>query len=151
MYKVEQVIQFFLSKGSMTPKKLQKLLYYAYAWTIALLNESPDKIEFKLFDEPIQAWVHGPVIPRIFHEYKKYGWGVIPKSESKEIFSEDVLDILNQVWDVYGAFTADELEAITHRETPWKEARGTLPAYATCDYVISDESMFKFYNEQAAS
>ena len=50
MERVDKVIDFFLSKESMSPKKLQKMLYYAYAWTLALLNEDEDHLENKLFD-----------------------------------------------------------------------------------------------------
>ena len=38
MYTVNNVSDFFLSKDTISPKKLQKLVYYAYAWYIALVN-----------------------------------------------------------------------------------------------------------------
>ena len=152
MYDVKQVVQFFLARSSMTPKKLQKLLYYAYAWTLALLNESDKEINFRLFSEPIQAWVHGPVVPSVYNEYKRFGWNEIPRVESfnDDIFSEDVLDILNQVWEVYGSLSGNELEEISHKERPWKEARKDVPAYASSDEEISDRVIFEFFNEQAA-
>lgn len=39
------ISDFFLSKRALTPKKLQKLVYYAYAWFIALNNQSAEEIE----------------------------------------------------------------------------------------------------------
>ena len=70
---VFEVANFFLSKESMSPKKLQKLVYYAYAWTLAILNEDELNIDYTLFDEPLQAWVHGPVCPDLYYDHKCYG------------------------------------------------------------------------------
>ena len=65
MKREELVADFFLSKEAMSPKKLQKLVYFAYAWTVALLNESADDLHFRLFDAQIEAWIHGPVVPEL--------------------------------------------------------------------------------------
>ena len=58
MCKVEDVANYFLSKKSMSPKKLQKIVYYAYGWTLALLNEDIKALDNRLFNEPIEAWIH---------------------------------------------------------------------------------------------
>ena len=47
--------------------KLQKLLYYAQAWHLVFRGKP-------LFRERIEAWVHGPVVPLIYREYRKYGY-----------------------------------------------------------------------------
>ena len=59
MSRLNTVAQYFLSKESMSLKKLQKLVYYAYGWTLALLNESLENMEYHLFPNRIEAWVHG--------------------------------------------------------------------------------------------
>ena len=59
-------------KEPMTPKRLQKLLYFCYSYYLAAFNESADKIENRLFKNNFQAWIHGPVLPEIYQEYKKY-------------------------------------------------------------------------------
>jgi uncharacterized phage-associated protein len=46
--------------------KLQKLLYYAQGHYLATAGQP-------LFDDRIQAWSHGPVVPTVYHEYKKFG------------------------------------------------------------------------------
>ena len=50
-YTYDEVADWFLSKGEgkISPKKLQKLVYYAYAWTLTLLNDSAEKLTNKLF------------------------------------------------------------------------------------------------------
>lgn len=47
----EKVAEFFLTKKELTPKKIQKLVYYAYAWFIALNNDSENDISNVLFAE----------------------------------------------------------------------------------------------------
>lgn len=153
MYNVSDVAKFFLSKESMSPKKLQKMVYYAYGWTLALLNNAVDDLEFHLFSNRIEAWIHGPVIPDLYQEYKSYGWQDVPKCNAavEQAFSSDVLDILEQVWDAYGSFSANQLEMFSHQEAPWRNAREGVPAYAASSNVISDKDMFVFFNEQANS
>ena len=58
------VADYFLYKANkekkpITNKKLQKLVYYAQAWSLVLNNK-------KLFSEPIEAWVHGPAVRSLY-------------------------------------------------------------------------------------
>ena len=151
MYTVDNIADFFLSKESISPKKLQKLVYYSYAWSIALLNDSPENIQFKLFESDVEAWVHGPVVPELYRKYKDFGWQEIPqvKDFDESIFASEILDILQQVWYVYGGFTGNQLEAISHKEMPWIEARKGIPVCMASSEIISDKNMFIYYNEQA--
>jgi uncharacterized phage-associated protein len=50
----------------MSNLKLQKLMYYAQGFSLVLFNKP-------LFPERIEAWIHGPVIPAVYHKYKGYG------------------------------------------------------------------------------
>jgi uncharacterized phage-associated protein len=52
--------------NDLTNLKLQKLLYLAYGFHLSLFGE-------KLFDEKIQAWKLGPVIPSVYSEFKDHG------------------------------------------------------------------------------
>lgn len=149
MYSMSQVAEYYLIKDSMTPKKLQKIVYYAYAWFITLMNEDEYSIDNKLFLEEPEAWVHGPVFRSLYDKYKDYGFNEIPKVESKNFnFNKDTLDILEQVWDVYGKFTANELESLTHQESPWILARNGCSKYEICNSTISDSEIFRCYNNR---
>lgn len=149
-YEVNDVIRWFLSKDSMSPKKLQKLLYYAYAWTLTLNNEDEENLENKLFEDKFEAWVHGPVIPEVYRDFKSYGHQDIPQITNEEppVFDEDVEDILEQVWEVYGGFSGNELESLTHQEDPWKNARKGYRPLDRCNEVISDKDIFRCYGER---
>lgn len=152
-YTYDEVADWFLAKGkgSISPKKLQKLVYYAYAWTLTLLNESADNLKNRLFnDAHFEAWVHGPVIHELYNEYSKYGFSDISESKDKPLFAEDVEDVLNQVWDVYGKYNADQLESMTHQESPWLNARKGLSPLDSSTNIISDEDMFNCYIKRIA-
>lgn len=46
--------------------KLQKLLYFANVINIV-------KTKLPLFEEQMEKWKYGPVIPSVYHEYKRFG------------------------------------------------------------------------------
>ena len=140
------VAEFFLSKKELTPKKLQKLVYYAYAWFIALYSDDVNHINV-LFDEKPQAWVHGPVFNSLFQKYKEYQWHEIPKSNKKVKFENDDLEnFLEAVWRKFGKYSADELEAMTHQEKPWVEARGLTPSALPSSTPLSSKTIYEFYS-----
>ena len=139
MVDVFDVAKWFLSKESMTHKKLQKLCYYAQAWHYTLLGEP-------LFADEVQAWIHGPVIPALYNKYSKYGWRKIPQSKKKSFtFTPESLDILETVVNTYIRFDGDTLECITHAELPWQEARKGLHPMVACTKPITLKSMKDFY------
>ena len=122
--------------------KLQKLVYYAQAWHLAI-HGTP------LFEEDFEAWIHGPVIPELYRQYKDFGWKPILKDVSKPSFSLDVQEFLQEVAEVYFACDAYELERMTHQEDPWIKARGGLPMDAPSSATISKESMLEYYKARA--
>ena len=149
---IEKVSQWFLSIASMSNKKLQKLCYYAYCWFIVFNNDleaftSEDNSGIAvLCADRFEAWIHGPVCPRLYHRYRGYGWHDIPKVVSKPEFSKELESLLEQVWEAYGGFTADELEAISHEETPWKKARKGYKDGDACSNEISNYDILYYYS-----
>lgn len=130
-YTPQHVANFFLEKAEsenvpLSQLKLIKLVYIAYGWYLALKNA-------KLFNEQIEAWKHGPVIPSIYHEFKDYGQNpidrfayeldldtyeaVIPKIPADD---EETRLILTKVWAAYKKFTGWTLRNKTHEpDSPW--------------------------------
>jgi len=141
MATVLDVASWFLSQESFSHKKLQKLCYYAKAWSLALLND-------ELFPEQFEAWVHGPVSPTLYQKYKDYGWMDIPREDTRsQIFSKDQQDLLSAVWDTYGKLDGNQLEQLTHQEDPWIRARDGIFDYVPSNNDISSESMKEFYKK----
>lgn len=152
MYNIQSIIDYFLSKEEMTPKKLQKLLYYAYSWHLVFENELTDELSERLFSERFQAWVHGPVIPAVYHQYKVHGGTPIPRVENFDLestdFTDETKDVLEQVWEIYGGYNGNELESISHQEKPWLEARGDCSPIELCQTEISDATIFETYGSR---
>ncbi len=140
-YGVKDVAYFFLNKESMTPKKLQKLVYYAEAW-----NQALRKLPL-INDQSFEAWVHGPVAPRLYQIYKDYGWNPIPKRDDVDLgFDDAALGILESVWETYGDQDGNSLEALTHSELPWINARVGLQSNENSNVVIDAEDMRNYYS-----
>ena len=57
---------------------------------------------------------------------------------------------MEQVWDVYGIYTGNQLESITHKESPCIEARGNCPPAEACTNEITDKSIYRCYIERVA-
>lgn len=138
MFDINDVANEFLSIESMTPKKIQKLCYYAQGWYSAITKK-------KLFDDQIQAWVHGPVSPKLYDRFKIYGYSKIPKNESKTS-NEELKGIVRQIYRIYGKLDGDQLEELTHQESPWKKARKGLEAYESSTNVIDFDDMVSFFH-----
>ena len=145
-YQIEDVVNWFLAKEEMTPKKLQKILYYAYSWYLTMQNDNIDQLEDRLFNANFEAWVHGPVVPEVYHMFRDRGYNTIERYTGLlPEFDDDTLDVLEQVWNEYGNYTGNQLESITHQESPWQKAReGYLPL-DRCNEIIKDEDIFECY------
>ncbi len=120
-------------------EKLQKLVYYAQAWTLAL-TEKP------LFSEEIEAWIHGPVIPSLFRQFKKYGdkpISLVGLTLKKGSLWDN--DILEEVWRIYGKYDANYLEILTHQEDPWLYTRDEMEFEESSTAEITHESMRDYY------
>lgn len=99
--------------------KLLKLLYYAEGCALAIKGES-------LFDEEIIAWEHGPVVESVWREYRTDPYHLPFGSEadmaSIEKIQKDDADLLENVFSVFGQYSAWGLRNKTHEEDPWLKA-----------------------------
>lgn len=129
------------SGDSITHLKLQKLVYYAQAWFLANFNKP-------IFNEDVQAWAHGPVVPSLWKRFKDSGWDALPPPTTHRILDGKIEEFLKAVLDEYGKFEAKFLEEMTHQELPWKKTRGNLPVHARCNATIPKEMMRDFYGKK---
>lgn len=143
-YKASKIAEWLIfqlaSSGELlTHLKLQKLLYYSEVWN-QIINEK------ELFEENIQAWVHGPVVPEIYIKYKSNKWNPlpVPETEPKGI-DKEIIKVLKQIMNSYGALTAKALENMTHEDQPWIDARNGRSAEERCETIIPKDSLVKFF------
>ncbi|MDU1574856.1 MAG: DUF4065 domain-containing protein [Pantoea sp.] len=122
----------------MTPLKLQKMVFYADAWFLALYDE-------ELVEDQFEAWVHGPVSRSLYARFADYKWRPITEKIECPELDAQIEEHLKEIYEVFGGFTAYELEQLTHQEKPWIEARGDCAQDAPCREVISKKTTQAFY------
>ena len=109
----------------LTNMQLQKLVYFAHGWHLALTGEP-------LLEDAVKAWNFGPVIPPLYNSLKKFGNGLVTEPikrkdlETGELLipqepeSDFVKQLLQRVWQVYGRMTGAQMSYLTHQDgTPW--------------------------------
>ena len=110
----EQIL--WLRRGTeTTPMHVLKLVYISHGWTLGLYGRS-------LINEPAEAWRYGPVVPSVYHRYKSFRGDPITTEpvDRSDAFDDEQRDVIQQVHEVYGDFTALQLSALTHKPgTPW--------------------------------
>ena len=96
--------------------KLIKLVYIAHGYRLALKGRS-------LIKDRIEAWRYGPVIPRLYHAFRRekpVPEPLEPKQSDCDEFDEDVLPIIEAVYRGYGHLNFSEISQLTHKKgTPW--------------------------------
>ena len=122
--------------------KLQKLCYYA-AGVIAAVRGNDSA---PLFAADLEAWQHGPVIPELYHKFKEFGSGDIPHIEAFDPDSIDKNDtqILDDVYNYYGQYSAWKLRNMTHEERPW------IDAFKRDDKIITIPELRDFFANEVS-
>jgi uncharacterized phage-associated protein len=119
-------------REGLTNLKLQKLLYFAQAYYLAKLGRP-------LFAEKLEAWEYGPVVPEIYHQFKKFGSKPIILKKDESSISEEDKEFLKKIWDNFGGFSAGRLVEIAHAHAPWKDA------FESSNNVITHKALTEYY------
>lgn len=139
-YSALAVANYFLDLAKkdgvgLSPMKLQKLIYFAHGWHLAIYDGGP------LINEQLQAWDYGPVASSVYHEFKKFGgqkiecFGIDFDLENDELITPRIpmndsrtIALLNKVWSVYGKYSGVQLSNLTHEQnSAWSKAREENP------------------------
>jgi uncharacterized phage-associated protein len=161
------IANYFLDKAKaegkpLTPMALQKMVYFAHGWHLALVGQP-------LIKQRVAAWEFGPVISAIYREFKEFGKSPITRKATSLDLSEwgdadagglkiieptvpitqetiETREILDRVWDVYKNFSGVQLSNLTHAgDSPWSQTyqpnvRG----------LMIDDSLIKSWFQQQA-
>lgn len=125
-YSSGQIADYFRARASaeegdlLSNLKLQKLCYYAAGLAAVVRGEGAAP----LFQERIEAWQHGPVVPAEYHRFKEFGSNALPSLEDFDYTQIEQCDqkLLDDVFSFYGQYTAWKLRNMTHEERPWIDA-----------------------------
>lgn len=144
MPSVFDVAEYILDrKGEMTAMKLQKLVYYAQAWSL-VWDEQP------LFPQRIEAWANGPVVRELFDAHRgQFRVRTVPGGNRNELTPEQAATV-DAVLAAYGDKSSQWLSDLTHMENPWREARVGLPDGVRGNAEITTDSMARYYEGLSA-
>lgn len=129
------------SKGEMSAMKLQKLMYYAQAWSM-VWEEEP------LFDDEFEAWANGPILPDLYNRLGgnfKINSDFFPEGNPDNL-TEIQKENIGKVLEFYGEKTSQWLTTLVHQEDPWLKARGDIPICTPSSKVISKGAMHEYYS-----
>lgn len=128
MYPASLIAYAFVKKGIeaglyVTQMKLQKMVYFAHGYHLAKYGEP-------LINENFQAWQFGPVVPKLYHEYKYYGskpiidtdWLLMSPLNEPNLNQLDThaKDAINYTWEVTKDLPATKLSNWSHKlGSPW--------------------------------
>lgn len=134
--------KYFQSKNNeLSEIQIQKLTYYAYVWYMVINNGK------KLFEERPQAWVHGPVFRTLFNDMKYNRNKFLNMDAELEVLGQDVRNFLDTIYRLYGKYSGNELESLTHSEMPWRSARQGKKDYEYSEELIRDEDIMQYYGQ----
>ncbi len=163
-YSSAEIANYFLDLAdkqgeTITPLKLQKLLYCAHGWHLAVYGKP-------LLREAIEAWKWGPVISSIYHEFKGFkgkpitsramdfrqdadgNWGFyVPQISAEKIRSAD--EHLHKVWNTYRSWTAGQMADASHREgSPWRQVVAKMGDEIRPNEHIDDDLIKDHFTEK---
>lgn len=140
------IAYIFSALHEVTPLTLQKLLYYIQG-NYAAIYDKP------LFDATCEAWVHGPVYRNVYNLFRDFKYNPIdddrfvPLKESALPLAPEVKEVVDRVLDTFGMYSGKVLESITHKETPWLDARKGLLPEETSHAEISLDAMKNYFKK----
>lgn len=135
--------------------KLQKLLYFTQAYFLIVKDGV-------CFSEKIEAWNFGPVVPKAYREYKRFGSNDIPYtgyyvsmnddnywSAERYEFKDNVIlpedkGLIDEVVDHFSDYSANALVRLTRSQRPWIDAyvphmNNEITPFAIKEYFESNE------------
>jgi uncharacterized phage-associated protein len=116
--------------------KLQKLLYYQQGFHLAYFGTP-------LFEDEIEAWQYGPVVPSVYERFKSNGnRGIKYNKETITLSVPHEESLFNEVNKIYGSYSAIGLMEMTHQETPWKTTKVGV------GNIISKDKLKSFFKKR---
>ena len=147
MHDARHIANYFIEKKDpdgepFTHLQIQKLVYYAHAWMLALFDEP-------MIEDEIEVWRYGPVVPSVYYCLSHNRGGPVTATipihpEDNKKFTTKQSSLLEAVYERYGPMSGMELSALTHQKgTPWQQAKSKHKLY------IPNESIHRYYSKLA--
>jgi len=148
------IANFFIRKSlkeekPITQIKLQKLIFFAHGYYLAL-KERP------LVGEKIEAWQYGPVIPSVYHKFKKWGnkniREVFLDYKDSSIINQEDIEFMDLVWHKFVNVSAAQMIKISHEENgPWDRAIAkskSLVGFVVPNITINNLDIYLYFKKR---
>ena len=132
----------FKENISVTPMKLQKLIYFLY-------REYAQESGEQLFSEQFETWKYGPVLPSVYYEFQGYDENTIDRFARDAQGDVQILNLdhnselkscFNKIWNRYKHHSGPDLSNITHRSgTAWYKAKQQGNPTLKFEDIINDK------------
>lgn len=142
------IIDYYREKfgKEISPIKLQKSLYFCFAYWGGFVRKSKladteitiNKSDW-LFDEEIEAWVYGPVVPDVYHDTN------LMSNKNENLFNglDDIKEFINGVLDDILNVSDFKLVEVSHSDNCWKN--NFDPSSERYNAVIDKEDIISEY------
>lgn len=146
------ILDWAASDGiSVTPMKLQKLLFFCHADYLTSYGEP-------LLQQEFEAWDYGPVIPSLYAEFKDFGSREINRRamsfdpiRAKRVhlacdLDQDTYERVKALYSFYSRFSAERLSDMSHSPGgAWRHARSMFANGLNVGRRIGDDIIRKFH------
>lgn len=140
--KVDDVAAYIIEKeGRISTMKLQKLCYFAQGWSLSWTGQP-------LFNEPIEAWKYGPVVPELYLQHRRQTAVDSWEGDARNLTPSQQL-IIDAMVNHYSAMSGFEMGEITHNHDSWDQAYNQVPSWARGNTEITQESMKQTFDALA--
>lgn len=128
----------------MKNKRLQKLLYYAFARYAFITNGK------QLFGDKFYAWEYGPVIPEVYYSYSAFQCNdMVPITKGTEKLTKKEIEVLEYVLEQTQNRNVDFLIERTHKGLPYKNHINTkmnlIPSQEIAAYYKKKENFIELF------
>lgn len=132
---VDDLVEYlFLKFGKLSPLKLQKGLYFLYAYygaTYGKAKQTPGESEQdiayppRLFNEEFEAWTFGPVIRSVYNKNRRDDYGNNFNADVIEHIAKETPDVLLFIDELFAQINSVSdftLVDRSHEDDAWKVA-----------------------------
>lgn len=150
---VDNLIHYLYDRhGELTPIKLQKGLYFLYAYygatygetkeTDGVLEQNFDDFPTRLFDEEFEAWTYGPVIREVWRKHKAGEYG--SNEPVLTGIKQEILLFIDELFEQIKSVSDFSLVDRSHEDEVWIDAYNSGVNNKTLD----NDELIKEYKEK---
>ena len=120
-----------------TNLRLQKILYFVQLYFLKIRREV-------CFIGDIEAWDFGPVVPKVFRKYIRFGSGWIPLFEDPCVHFDSEVDrqIVEGVVDLLSSYSHTRLTGMAVSQRPYRRAHGGIITVSMVKDWIQEKEIY---------